>query len=158
MNAVLDAAHLTAMRAPRPTLLIFNENDSCCFRAPRMKPFLYDGPLNCFRLFGAGEKFGWYENTDPGDHNYQLDNRLHSYEFFAKAFGLSVPREENPADGDIKSKEELRVGLPKDNLTVLGLARQFASRIAREPVPVSDAGRERLRQIARYRPVNLDFA
>ena len=92
MNAALDYSHLTAMRAPRPTLLIFNEIDSCCFRAPRMKPFLYDPVRPFFALYGAADRFSWYENTDPGDHNYQLDNRLHSYEFFAKAFGLPCRR------------------------------------------------------------------
>ena len=29
-----DYTHLTAMRAPRPTLLIYNAEDDCCFRAP----------------------------------------------------------------------------------------------------------------------------
>jgi Acetyl xylan esterase (AXE1) len=156
--SVLDYAHLTAMRAPRPTLLIYNENDNCCFRAPRMKPFLYDAVRPVFALYGAADRFGWYENTDPGDHNYQLDNRLHSYEFFAKAFGLPVPAGESPADAYIKTGQELAVGLPKDNLTILTLARQFAGRIRREPAPAQGSARTQLGQTVCYRPVELEFA
>lgn len=157
-NAVLDGAQLTAMRAPRPTLLIYNENDNCCFRAPRMKPFLYDPVRPVFALFGAEQQLSWYENTDPGDHNYQLDNRLHSYAFFAKAFGLPPPAGESPADADIKSSAELTVGLPKENLTILGLARQFAGRLRQEGGEEGEQRRQQLRQTVRYRPVNLEAA
>jgi dienelactone hydrolase len=159
-NAFLDYTHLTAMRAPRPTLLIFNESDNCCFRAPRMKPFLYDAVRPFFGLYGAEARFGWYSNTDPGDHNYQLDNRMHSYEFFARAFHLPVPVKEIPADSDIRSKAELTVGLPPDNLTTLGLARRFASGVTRPPLPRDEAGlaaeRRHFERILRYRPAEIE--
>jgi hypothetical protein len=159
-NVPLDYMHLTAMRAPRPTLLIYNVNDNCCFRAPRMKPFLYDAVRPFFQLYGAADKLSWYENTDPGDHNYQLDNRLHSYQFFAKYFGLVPVAREIPADADIKTREELSVGLPKDNLTLLTLARQLASHIKRPPMRTGEEPGERdhLKQIVRYRPVSTDAA
>ncbi|MGI8743039.1 MAG: alpha/beta hydrolase family protein [Bryobacteraceae bacterium] len=165
-NSFLDYTHLTAMRAPRPTLLIFNEDDNCCFRAPRMKQFLYDAARPFFALYGAADKFHWYANTDPGDHNYQLDNRMHSYQFFAKYFGLPPVSQEIPADADIKSREELNAGLPKDNLNLLTLARQFASQIARPGIPAdpaslktwADRERERLKQIVRYHSAGLDFS
>ena len=32
---VADYVHLTAMLYPRPALLIYNEKDDCCFRAPQ---------------------------------------------------------------------------------------------------------------------------
>ncbi len=160
----LDYTHLTAMRAPRPTLLIFNENDNCCFRAPRMKRYLFDEVRPFFSLYDAADKFGWYANTDPGDHNYQLDNRLRSYEFFAKSFGLPPVPRETPAEADIKGREELDVGLPKDNLNLLTLAREFAKHIDRPPIPDNgspleawkDRERDRLKQILRYHPVGLD--
>lgn len=163
-NSQLDYTHLTAMRAPKPTMLIFNENDNCCFRAPRMKPFLYDAVRPFFKLYGAQDKFHWYANTDPGDHNYQLDNRMHSYQFFEEAFGLPAVSHESPADSDIKSKAELDVGLPKDNLNLLTLARQFAQQIERSPIPANessmrawaDGERERLKRTVRYHPVNLN--
>src|ERR1035437_1744709 len=37
-----DYSTLAAMRAPHPTLLIFNAEDDCCFRAPLVKPEVYD--------------------------------------------------------------------------------------------------------------------
>src|SRR2546422_7998332 len=33
----VDYTHLTAMMAPRPTLLIYDAEDDCCFRAPLVK-------------------------------------------------------------------------------------------------------------------------
>ena len=165
-NEFFDYTHLTAMRAPRPTMLIYNENDNCCFRAPRMKPFLYDAIKPFFALYDAQDKFYWYENTDPGDHNYQLDNRMHSYNFFGKYFGLLAVTVESPAAADIKSREELDVGLPKDNLNLLTLARQFAGKIERASMPSvgtpltlwANEQREILRQTVRYRPVKLESA
>ena len=70
-----DYTHLVAMRAPRPTLLINNAEDHCCFRAPIIKPHIFDGVRTFFSLYGAANKFLWYENVDPGTHNYQRDNR-----------------------------------------------------------------------------------
>jgi hypothetical protein len=49
------------------------------------------------------------------------------------------------------------VGLPADNLTILDLARRIASGFDRKPVP-PDAGRARLAQVVRYRPLRIDAA
>ena len=145
MMRVGDYSHLTAMRAPRPTLLIFNAEDDCCFRAPLVKPGVYDDVRPFFRLYGAEDRFGFHQNTDPSDHNYQLDNRIQFYKFAAKQFGMPPVDGEIPSDAEIKTPEELNVGLPAGNLTVLGLAREFAKRIQRQ-APTQ----ERLRQV---RPV-----
>ncbi len=88
---VVDYPHLTAMRAPRPTLLIYNAEDDCCFRAPLVKPYIFDYVRPFFRLFGREDNLAWHENTDPSTHNYQLDNRLQSYRFFVKHFGSLPP-------------------------------------------------------------------
>ncbi len=133
----LDNTHLTAMRTPRPTLLIYNAEDDCCFRAPLVKPHLFDQVQPFFSLYGTSEGFQWHENSDPGTHNYQLDNRLQAYHFFAKHFRLPVIDSEIPSDAEVKSYDELVVGLPKDNLTVLRLARSLVQRIKREPIPLS---------------------
>jgi hypothetical protein len=45
MFASVDYAHLAAMRAPRPTLLIYNAEDNCCFRAPFVKRDNFDAVL-----------------------------------------------------------------------------------------------------------------
>ena len=73
-----DYTTLTAMRAPRPTLLIYNAEDDCCFQAAFVKQEIYDETKPFFRLFGKDDALVWHENTDPGTHNYQLDNRQHS--------------------------------------------------------------------------------
>ena len=161
--AAVDYTHLTAMMAPRPTLLIHNAEDDCCFRAPLVKPLIYDGVKPFFRLYGKEDVFEWYENRDPGTHNYQLNNREQAYRFFSQQFGLPAIEKETPVGQEIKSYEELVVGLPKDNLTILGLARKLASGITRRPLPADSPAksvwaneeRETLRSVVRYKPVQL---
>ena len=148
-----DYPHLTAMRAPRPTLLIYNAEDNCCFRAPLVKPYIFDQVRPFFALYRGEDRFGWHENLDPGDHNYQLDNRLASYRFFTRQLRLPLAETEFPVDAEIKTAEELTVGLPADNLTILGLARKLTGRIER-PAPT----RARLEQVLRYRPVAVERA
>jgi len=156
-----DYTHLTAMRAPRPTLLIFNAEDDCCFRAPMVKSSVYDEVKPFFKLYGKEHAPAWYENSDPGTHNYQLDNRLQSYSFFSRWFGLPVVKQEIPVDTEIKSYEELVVGLPKDNLTILGLAKKLAGDIRRQVIPSEASARVKwavsertaLKSTVRYRPV-----
>ena len=132
MFSFIDYTHLTAMRAPRPTLLIYNAEDNCCFRAAMVKDLVFDAIRPFFRMYGAEERLGWHENMDPADHNYQLDNRLQSYRFLARHFGLPGVEAESPADAEIKSPEELAAGLPEENLTILRLARQIADRMKPE--------------------------
>ncbi len=163
LNATVDYTHLTAMRAPRPTLLIYNEEDNCCFRAPRMKPFLFDRVRPFFELYGSADRFSWYENTDPGDHNYQLDNRMQSYRFFARYLGIPAAAAESPAGAEIKTIQELTIGLPKDNLTLPGLARKLASRLSRPSIPEirsawAPGERAKLARTVRYQAVNVSAA
>jgi Acetyl xylan esterase (AXE1) len=141
LYAYADYTHLTALRAPRPTLLIYNAEDNCCFRAPLVKPYIFERVKPIFRLFGSEEAFAWHENTDPSTHNYQLDNRQQSYRFFGKHFRLPPSDWEIPVDAEVKSAEELTVGLPKDNLTILSLAKQLADQIVRRPMPSDERGR-----------------
>ena len=161
-----DYAQLTAMRAPRPTLLIYNAEDNCCFRAPLVKPYIYDDIRPFFRLLGVEDVFAWHENVDPGTHNYQVDNRQTAYRFLNKYFNLGGPEDEIPVDSEIKSIDELKVGLPTDNLTILGLARHFAGNIQRPPVPSSGAEkanwvaseRAHLKTLVRYKAVAVKHA
>jgi dienelactone hydrolase len=153
MFASIDYAHLTAMRAPRPTLLIYNAEDNCCFRSVFVKRENFDAVLPFFRLYGREDNLGWHENTDPADHNYQLDNRLQSYHFFGKHFGVSTAAEEIPA-AEVKTAEDLTVGLPKENLTILDLARKLAHALTRP----ESASRELLKETVRFRPVEVERA
>jgi hypothetical protein len=108
----------------------------------------------------------WYESSDPGTHNYQLVNRLHSYGFFAEHFHMPAITDEIPSSAEIKTPEELAVGLPADNLTITGLARKLAATITRPAIPPDGdarvawaaAQRDKLKEITRYAPVSVQNA
>lgn len=161
-----DYPYLIAMRAPRPTLLIHNAEDDCCFRASLVKPYIYDQIRPFFKLFGDDSLLAWYENRDPGTHNYQLDNREQAYAFFSKWFNLPGPSSEIASDSEIRTPQELAVGLPPKNLTVVALAKSLAGEIKRPAIPIDSAERttwatderERLRSVIRYTPVSVDNA
>jgi dienelactone hydrolase len=151
-----------AMRAPKPTLLIHNAVDSCCFRAPLVKPGVYDAIRPFFKLYGVPDNLAWHENLNPGVHNYQLDNRQQAYRFFTQHFHMPVADKEIFSDDEIRTAQQLAIGVPANNLTIVGLARQLASAIHREPIP--DGGAQRvawmtserktLKSVVRYTPVS----
>jgi dienelactone hydrolase len=163
----VDYTQLTAMMAPRPTLLIHNAEDNCCFRAALVKPLTYEGVKPFFKLYGKENVFQWHENRDPGTHNYQLDNREQAYRFFSQQFGLPVIEKEIPVGQEVKSSDELTVGLPTNNLSILDLARKLSSAITRGTIPPDSAAgksgwanteRQKLNNVVRYKPVHLTRA
>ncbi len=143
-----DFTHLVALLAPRPALLTYNAEDDCCFRGPAVKPLVYDAIRPVYEAYGAADRFSWHENRDPGTHNYQLDNRQAVYRFFSRAFRVPIPEDEAGVAPEVRTYEELLVGLPKDNLTIIDLARKAP----RAPAAASP-GRERLSAIVRYKAV-----
>jgi dienelactone hydrolase len=152
-----DFTHLTGLMAPRPTMLTYNAEDDCCFRAAMTKPFVFDAIQPIFALYGKQDLLNWHENRDPGTHNYQLDNRTQAYRFFSSQFKVPAFEEEADVAAEIKTYDELRVGLPSSNLTILDLARKMAGQISRSPL-VSDPAAERaqLKNVIRYRPVTIE--
>ena len=160
-----DYPFLLAMRAPRPTLLIHNEQDDCCFLAPLVKPYVFEQILPFFRLYDSENALRWHENVDPGTHNYQLDNRQQAYAFFSEHFHLAPAATEIPSDSEIFTPQQLAGNLPKDNLTIAGLARKLGVQIHRASIPpVRERGawvisqREQLKSITRYSAVSVDAA
>jgi dienelactone hydrolase len=156
-----DYPFLVALRAPRPTLLIHNDRDDCCFLAPLVKPYIYEQILPFFKLYKSETALRWHENVDPGTHNYQLDNRQQAYAFFSEHFHLPLITTEIPSDSDIFGPQQLSNDLPKDNLTVAGLARKLASQIQRPAIPPVEeraawtlSQRQHLKSIIRYSEVN----
>ena len=158
-----DYPYLVALMAPRPILLTYNGEDDCCFRASLAKPRIFDAIQPFFGLYGKTDNLNWHENRDPGDHNYQLENRLADYSFFTKHFGLPPISDEAGVPAELRSYEELVTALPEDNLTILGLARQLARQTTRSPIPAAASERaawassERgvLKEMVRYQPVEL---
>jgi dienelactone hydrolase len=160
-----DYPFLVAMRAPRPTLLIHNEQDDCCFLAPLVKPYVFEQVLPFFRLYNSENALRWHENIDPGTHNYQLDNRQQAYAFFSENFHLAPAAKEIPSDSEIFTPQQLAGNLPKDNLTIAGLARKLGAQIHRAAIPPDRereawmvSRREQLKSIIRYSPVSVDGA
>jgi dienelactone hydrolase len=160
-----DYPLFVAIRAPRPTLLIHNAEDDCCFRAALVKPYIFDQVRPFFRLFGKEDDLAWHENRDPGTHNYQRENREQAYGFFTKHFGLPVTPNEIPSDDEIRSAEQLAVGLPQLNLTIASLARKLASQIAQTAIPTGTdrplwikSRPEQLKNVIRYAPVSVETA
>ena len=160
-----DYPLFVAIRAPRPTLLIHNAEDDCCFRAALVKPYIYDQVRPYFRLFGKADDLAWHENRDPGTHNYQIENREQAYGFFTKHFGLPVTPNEIPSDDEIKSAELLAVGLPQQNMTIASLARKLGGRVAQTAIPTGTeralwikSQREHLKDVIRYAPVSVEAA
>ncbi len=156
----VDFTHLTALMAPRPTLLIYNAEDDCCFRAAMTKPFVFDAIRPIFALYGNEDALGWHENRDPGTHNYQLDNRTAAYHFFSRQFNLPSFDEDADVAPEIKSAGELQVGLPENNLTILELARNLGASIDHPPLAADPAGRgverTRLEHVIRLHPAGID--
>jgi dienelactone hydrolase len=158
-----DYPYLVALMAPRPILLTYNGEDDCCFRATLAKPRIFDAVQPFFGLYGKPDTLNWHENRDPGDHNYQLENRLADYTFFTRQFGLPPISDEAGVPAEVRSYEELVTPLPEDNLTILGLARQMGRQNIKTQIPAlgsdraawASSERDKLREIIRYEPVEL---
>jgi dienelactone hydrolase len=164
MRAVADYAQLTALRAPRPTLLIYNAMDDCCFRAEVVKQGVYHDIQPFFTLMGSPENLEWSENENPGTHNYQIESRERSYRFFDSAFHLAgSDKEDVDTDTEVQPFADLVAGIPEANLTILGLARQLAQAVHHDPPPEADnqwvqKQQQQLREVVRFSPVTVSHA
>ncbi len=158
-----DYTHLTAMMAPRPTLLTFNANDNCCFEAGYALPPLLHAAEPVFRLYGKDANLRYHVSHVPGTHAYDRDNREAFYRMAGDFFypgDAGFDSHEIPCDDEIKTKEQLAVELPADNLDFHTLALRLCKDLPRNGGPPANradaekrrkAGRERLREIVRAR-------
>ncbi|MCC6155232.1 MAG: acetylxylan esterase, partial [Candidatus Hydrogenedentes bacterium] len=157
---VADFSHLTALLAPRPTLLIYNAKDECCFKADHMAPSVFDPVKPFFALYDRADAFRMYVNEDPGTHNYAHDNRMQLYAHLSTNFGLGWDDTEPSWEGEIKTADELRVGIPQSNATLVTLAEQFLDACPANPAPKDDGialakwqeeAKERLRNVIKLK-------
>ncbi|MCG3199952.1 MAG: hypothetical protein GHCLOJNM_04480 [bacterium] len=125
LMTVADYTHLTGLLAPRPTLLLYNDKDECCFQTERAKPSVYDPLIPFFDLYGKRDSFEFHANADPGTHNYDLDNRRALYAFLNKHFvpDRPLPLEESHAPGEILAPETLYMGVTESNHNFTSLAK-----------------------------------
>jgi hypothetical protein len=150
LATVADYTHLTALRAPRPTLLTYNDKDNCCFEAGYALPPLVEAAGPLFKMYGKPEALRTHINSDPGTHNYEKDNRQALYRMLGDFFypgDSSYSAEEIPSDKEVKTAEELAVELPKDNASFHSLAAELSKKLpAAADAPTEAAAAAKWRQ------------
>ena len=133
MLRIADYPQMTAMLAPRPALLIYNERDDCCFPTPRARPSVFEPVVRFYTLFGRTERFRFHNNTVPGTHNYDRDNREQFYRFLNDVFRPETDRRD--AEIDVESEvlpiDSLRAGVPEGNRGFGHLAEQMLADLPR---------------------------
>src|SRR5689334_1438946 len=82
---IADYTTLTAMRAPRPTMISNNAYDNCCFRGDYANAPLIWAARPFYALYRAAGKLTAHINFDPG-HNYGQENREAFYRFVRDNF------------------------------------------------------------------------
>lgn len=132
LASLVDYPDLTAMLAPRPTLLILNEFDDCCFRTARTRSEVYDQVIPVFRSLDAEDNFELYSNRNPGTHNYDAESRSRFYGFLAKHCGESWPTTDIHLVDEVLSEHMLTVGMPQEQRSVREIASERARHLAQE--------------------------
>lgn len=162
--SLADYTHLTALLAPRPALLIYNIKDDCCFESLRARRSVYEPLMPFYELFGKQDGFVFYENIDPGTHNYDRDNREQFYRFINRCFAPASPVDsEIPSQEEVLPPEQLRVGVPETNANFVTLAEDLMRSLPKTTGPERDSpafarwqnkARTRLRDVLRYKPMD----
>jgi len=153
LATICDYTHLTAMLAPRPTLLTYNSKDNCCFESGYALEPLVKAARPVFTLYGRQHALRTHVNDDPGTHNYEVDNRQAFYRMLGDFFypgDASFDPAEIPSDDEVKTAEELFVELPADNEDFNTLALKLCRQLPRrEPLPKQKAAALKWQQNAR---------
>jgi dienelactone hydrolase len=155
LAALADYTHLTALRAPRPTLLTYNDKD-VYFASARALPPLLEAAEPIFALFGAEERLRTHTNSDPGDHNFEKDNREALYRALGDYFyaGQEFDAAEIPCEDELKSAGELTVPLPAETVDFHSLALELSKRlphgrgVPEDPAALAAWQRERRRELS----------
>lgn len=148
-----DYKHLTALRAPRPTLLTYNSKDNCCFVSAHALPPLLDAALPIYELAGAEARLRSHVNEDPGTHNFERDNREAFYQMVGDHFyagEASYDATEIESQQEVKSAEELDVSLPGSNLDFHKLAMALMADLPKHQAQQECLGR--IARLADYQP------
>ena len=126
---IADYDALSALFAPRPTLLMYNRHDDCCFQTRRARKSIYEPIRPVFALLGARDNIALHDNTDPGTHNYERDNRRQLYKFLNQHWELETSDDDLPYRDELQTEEALAVGLPPDNATLISIAQAALGKI-----------------------------
>ena len=135
LASIADYATLTAMRAPRPTMIGNNAFDTCCFRGDYANAPLIWAARPFYALYNAAGKLTAHINFDPG-HNYGRENREAFYRFVRDNFyggdDSAFSEKEIPSEADVRTPEQLRIELPADNLDFHKLALKLSEGLPRK--------------------------
>jgi len=134
LASIADYTTLTAMRAPRATMISNNAYDNCCFRGDYANAPLIWAARPYYALYNAADKLTSHINFDPG-HNYGQENREAFYCFVRDNFyggsDNAFSGKEIPSAEDIRTLEQLRIELPADNLDFHKLALKLSEGLPR---------------------------
>ncbi|MGH9631241.1 MAG: alpha/beta hydrolase family protein, partial [Bryobacteraceae bacterium] len=160
LASVADYTTLTAMLAPRRTLITNNALDTCCFRGDYANSPLIWAARPFFALFDAADRLTYHINFDAG-HNYGQDNREAFYGVLRDAF---YPDDEDfrvteiPSEAEVRSADQLRVDLPEGNLDfhsiALNLSRELPRKTGR---PLADVVRAKTYTITATQAESADI-
>ena len=143
LGLVTDYAQLTALRAPRPTLLTFNDKDNCCFASGHALPPLLEAAVPIYGLYGKKANLRSHVNSDPGTHNFDKDNRQAFYRMLKDHFypnDSAFDPAEIECEAEVKTADQLDVELPADNADFHTLALGLAKDLPRDGALPSDSG------------------
>ncbi|MGO8747804.1 MAG: alpha/beta hydrolase family protein [Thermoguttaceae bacterium] len=141
LASLADYTHLTAMRAPRPTLLTKNAKDDCCFAAGHSLAPLMEAARPIFALYGRQDALRSHVNDNPGTHNYESDNRQAFYRMLGDFFyphSKDFDPKEIACQSEVKSQKELDVALPATNEDFHSLALRLSKELPRQADPPRD--------------------
>lgn len=149
--SIADYVHLNALMTPRPLLLIYNTKDNCCFVASTVKSNTYQPVIQFYEQAGVPQRLAYYENSDPGTHNYEDDNRQQLYRFLNRHFLADGAQEDEeiPSRGELQTAETLQVAIPAENADFDSLAAKAAVALPRVGTGSKLQQRQQLREILR---------
>lgn len=151
LGLTADYTHLTALMAPRPTLLTYNAKDNCCFVAASAMPPLLEAAEPVFKLYGKEANLRTHVNDIPGDHNFGQENREAHYRMLGDHFfaGQQFDAHEIPSGDEVKSKDQLHIPLPEKNASLHSLAMDAMRDLPRDAVVPSQLAATRTWQESR---------
>ncbi len=153
LATLVDYTHLTAMMAPRPTMLTYNAADNCCFESGYAIGPLLTAAHPVFCLYGQAGSLRSHVNYDPGTHNYEQNNREALYRMLHEFFYAGdpdFPDDEIPCADEVKTEAQLKVELPEQNEDFNTLAAQLAADLpAAHDLPTSKEAAQEWQQKSR---------
>ncbi len=158
LATIADYTHLTAMLAPRPALLTYNAKDDCCFESGYALQPLIDAASGVYRLFDKPNFLRSHVNHDPGTHNFEVDNRQALYRMMGDYFYTSADnfnRHEIPSNDELKTAEQLMVGLPSTNEDFHTLAVSISESMPKYAITDNSELRARLKDVVKAKEYSV---